>query len=175
MRAADPTMSWRTGSRALGMLGVLCATSGLALVGGACSSSGSPSSEGASAQGDGSDGVTGTGASSGATGSDGSGVTGADGSGGTGGDGPAATGSDVATGSDAISGSDASTGACGAGDTNLPAEPTMPAACATLHATQNVAADGVPSETSLDTSAIQAALESCASGQAVKLTTGSGN
>jgi len=62
-------------------------------------------------------------------------------------------------------------GACGAGDSNLPAEPTIPTACATLLATQNVAAGGLPSETSLDTSAIQKALSACASGQAVKLTT----
>src|SRR5580658_130331 len=72
-------------------------------------------------------------------------------------------------------GSDAGGAACGAGDPNLPAEPTMPTACATLYATQNVAANGVPSETTLDTAAIQAALQSCAKGQAVKLTTGNGN
>ena len=83
--------------------------------------------------------------------------------------------SDVSAGNDATSGTDASSTACGAGDTNLPAEPTMPAACATLHATQDVAANGVPSETTLDTATIQAALKACASGQAVKLTTGSGN
>jgi polygalacturonase len=51
----------------------------------------------------------------------------------------------------------------------------MPAACATLYATQNVAANGVPSETTLDTTTIQSALKSCATGQAVKLTTGNGN
>jgi polygalacturonase len=85
------------------------------------------------------------------------------------------TGSDAVAGSDASSGSDAGGAACGAGDTNLPAEPTMPTACATLYASQNVAANGVPSETTLDTATIQAALKACAPGQAVKLTTGSGN
>jgi polygalacturonase len=63
-------------------------------------------------------------------------------------------------------------GSCGDGDPNMPAEPTIPPACATLQATQNVPAGGVPSEASLDTSAIQAALTACPSGQAVKLTTG---
>jgi polygalacturonase len=87
----------------------------------------------------------------------------------------AASVADAAKPADATAGTDASSTACGAGDTNLPAEPTMPAACATLHATQNVATDGVPSETTLDTATIQAALKACASGQAVKLTTGSGN
>ncbi len=88
-----------------------------------------------------------------------------------------ATKSDATAGADAMSGSEtgSTSGACGAGDTNLPAEPTMPAACATLTATQNVAADGVPSESALDTSTIQSALKACASGQAVKLTTGNGN
>jgi polygalacturonase len=64
-----------------------------------------------------------------------------------------------------------SSGTCGAGDANLPAEPTIPPACATLLATQTVAAGTLPSEASLDTSAIQKALNGCASGQAVKLTT----
>ena len=63
-------------------------------------------------------------------------------------------------------------GSCGDGDPNMPAEPTIPPACATLQATQNVPAGGVPSEASLDTLAIQAALTACPSGQAVKLTTG---
>jgi polygalacturonase len=93
-----------------------------------------------------------------------------------------AAGTDSSTESDAAGQSAPDTGTgnppppgtCGAGDAKLPAEPTIPAACATLHATQNVAANGVPSESSLDTAAIQAALRSCTSGQAVKLTTGSG-
>ena len=68
-----------------------------------------------------------------------------------------------------------SSGTCGDGDANMPAEPTIPPACATLQATQNVPAGGVPSEASLDTSAIQKALTACAAGQAVKLTTGGAN
>jgi polygalacturonase len=60
---------------------------------------------------------------------------------------------------------------CGAGDTNLPAEPTIPPACSTLMATQTVASGGVPSETTLDTSTIQAALDNCGSGKALKLAT----
>jgi polygalacturonase len=73
------------------------------------------------------------------------------------------------------SGTAGESGACGAGDSNLPAEPAIPTACTTLQATQNVSAGGVPSETSLDTSAIQKALGTCASGQAVKLTTSATN
>jgi polygalacturonase len=68
-----------------------------------------------------------------------------------------------------MGGSGGTGGTCGAGDANLPAEPTIPSACATLQATLNVAADGVPSEASMDTVRIQAALNACASGQAVKL------
>ena len=68
-----------------------------------------------------------------------------------------------------------SSGSCGASDTNLPAEPTIPPACTTLQATQSVAAGALPNETSLDTSAIQKALNGCASGQAVKLTTSGAN
>ena len=63
----------------------------------------------------------------------------------------------------------ATSGTCGAGDTNLPAEPKIPTACATVLATQNVASGAVPSETALDTNAIQSALNACPSGQAVKL------
>jgi len=64
---------------------------------------------------------------------------------------------------------------CGAGDTNLPAEPTIPSACTTLTANQTVTGVGVPSESSLDTSRIQAALDSCGSGKALKLTTSGAN
>ena len=53
---------------------------------------------------------------------------------------------------------------CGAGDSNMPAQPTLPSSvCTTLSATKNVAANGVPSESSADTSAIQAALTGCGS------------
>ncbi len=58
---------------------------------------------------------------------------------------------------------------CGAGDTNLPAEPAIPPACSTLTASLTVASGGVPSESALDTSRIQAALNGCGTGKALKL------
>jgi polygalacturonase len=63
-----------------------------------------------------------------------------------------------------------------AGDTNLPPEPTIPPACTTLPATQ-AATSGktVPSETALDTVTIQKALNGCASGHSVRLTSGGVN
>lgn len=69
---------------------------------------------------------------------------------------------------------------CGAGDPNLPPEPTIPTPCTTLTASQSIAAGMLPSETSLDTSTIQAALEGCAPADptmpvSVKLATGNGN
>lgn len=67
----------------------------------------------------------------------------------------------------------AASAACGAGDSKLPAEPTIPPACATLQALQAVAPGTLPSESNLDTSRIQSALAACASGQAVKLVTNS--
>ena len=58
----------------------------------------------------------------------------------------------------------------------MPAQPTLPSSlCATLSATKNVAANGVPSESSADTSALQAALSGCGSGKAVKLVTSGSN
>ena len=58
----------------------------------------------------------------------------------------------------------------------MPAQPTLPTSlCATLTATKNVAANGVPSEANADTSALQAALSGCASGKAVKLVTSGSN
>jgi polygalacturonase len=60
---------------------------------------------------------------------------------------------------------------CGAGDQKLPPEPSFPASCVTLRATQSVAANALPDEKALDTSALQAALDGCAQGQAVKLVT----
>jgi hypothetical protein len=65
---------------------------------------------------------------------------------------------------------DGGTGTC-AGDPNLPAEPTIPPACTTLQASLTVTGGGVPSETTLDTGRIQAALTGCASGHSVRLTT----
>ena len=50
-----------------------------------------------------------------------------------------------------------------------------PPACTTLTASQNLTAGALPDESTLDTSRIQAALNGCASGMAVKLATGGGN
>jgi polygalacturonase len=57
----------------------------------------------------------------------------------------------------------------------LPPEPTIPPACATLVATQAVAAGSLPDETTLDTVSIQSALNGCGSGKAVKLTASGSN
>jgi polygalacturonase len=51
----------------------------------------------------------------------------------------------------------------------MPDQPAIPPACATLNATQTVAQDGVPDETTLDTVAVQQALLSCGAGNAVRL------
>jgi polygalacturonase len=66
-------------------------------------------------------------------------------------------------------------GACGAGDPNMPPEPTIPPACTTLTATQAVAVGTLPSEAAPDTMQIQAALNACPTGHSVQLTTGGGN
>jgi polygalacturonase len=58
---------------------------------------------------------------------------------------------------------------------SLPSEPTIPPACATLTATQAVTAGVLPSESTLDTGTIQTALNACAAGQAVQLTTDGAN
>jgi polygalacturonase len=76
---------------------------------------------------------------------------------------------------DGRAGSDAGVyGAC-TSDPNLPPEPQIPPACATLSATRVVGSTGLPSEDSPDTSAIQGALDACASGKAVRLVAGGGN
>jgi polygalacturonase len=128
----------------------------------------SSSSGGAGSSGAGTNGSSGTGASSGSgsssAGSSGSGDNGDDASGGGGIDGGGDSGNSAPP-----------PGTCGAGDTNLPPEPTFPAVCSTLKATQNVASGAVPSETTLDTSTLQSALNACAAGQAVKLTTSGSN
>ena len=60
-------------------------------------------------------------------------------------------------------------------DATLPPEPVIPAACATLQAALESTPGTPPSEANLDTTRIQAALSSCAAGQAVKLTTDGAN
>lgn len=60
-------------------------------------------------------------------------------------------------------------GSCPA-DPNLPKEPVDPPACTTLMASKST-----PDETSLDTSRIQAALDACGPGKAVKLTRSGSN
>ncbi|MBV9948619.1 MAG: hypothetical protein JOZ69_17355, partial [Myxococcales bacterium] len=89
----------------------------------------------------------------------------ADGGGGANGSGSGPAGGSVA---DAAA-SDGGAGGCGAGDPNMPVEPTIPPACATLTASLEVPAGGVPSEASLDTQTIQAALGACPAGKAVRL------
>jgi polygalacturonase len=64
---------------------------------------------------------------------------------------------------------------CGEGDPNLPSEPTIPPACATLQAGFAVSAGTPPDESSLDTARIQSALGACAAGQAVKLVASGSN
>lgn len=80
---------------------------------------------------------------------------------------------------DASDGAPAPDGGCGADDSNLPPEPTTPPACATLTASQSVAAGMLPSESNLDTATLQGALDGCAPSDttmpvSVRLTTGSG-
>ncbi|HEY4013603.1 MAG TPA: glycosyl hydrolase family 28 protein [Polyangiaceae bacterium] len=70
---------------------------------------------------------------------------------------------------------DVDAGPCGAGDTNLPPEPTIPPACVVLQATQSVTNGANPTEDTLDTASIQAALSACPAGQAVELTTNGAN
>jgi polygalacturonase len=86
------------------------------------------------------------------------------------------TGNAGVTGAGGTSNVGGSTGTCGAGDSNLPTQPTLPSTvCSTLQATQNVATNGVPSESNADTSTIQAALTGCGSGRAVRLVTNGSN
>jgi polygalacturonase len=124
------------------------------------------SAAGASASNGGASAMGGMGNTAGSAGK--AGNTGAGGSSGSAGNAGAAG----ATGS---AGSSGTTTGCGAGDTNLPAEPTIPPACKTLEATHNVTGNGSPSETALDTATIQSALSSCTAGQAVKLTASASN
>src|SRR5450432_338016 len=110
-----------------------------------------------------------------------SGAAGTSGSAGTGGVAGTSGGATGAGGS-AGKGGAAGTGAAGAAasgcaniDSTLPPEPTIPAACATLMASFAAVAGTTPSESSLDTARIKAALQTCPVGQAVKLTTNGSN
>ena len=151
---------------------VVCSPFGLA-----CSGGYGPQPTGAGGltwgPGVGSAGTTGTGGSAGtggaAAGSAGRGGSGgAAGRGGTGG----SAGSAGSTGSAGSSGGTAGTlspiapPACDA----IGNEPTIPAVCATVMATKTVT-NGVPSDETLDSTAIQTAITGCPVGQAVRLTT----
>ncbi len=163
----------------LGVVAGLVCASGTAGCGGDATSgadSGSASSSGAPSTGSGGSGAGGSssgGASSGSTG--GSSGPASSSSGSTGGASSSSSGSGSGGASSSSSGASSSGGGadggttCGAGDPNMPPEPVIPPACTTLSATQTVAANGVPTETTLDTSTIQAALTSCGAGKAVKL------
>jgi polygalacturonase len=54
-------------------------------------------------------------------------------------------------------------------------EPTIPDPCATIMATKSTGADGKPIDETLDTETIQAAIDACPAGQAVKLTANGAN
>ncbi len=131
--------------------------------GGSGTSPGSGGSSGGSGQ------ASGSGAASGAS----SGSNASSSRSGTGASGTSSTSHATTAGSSTSTSTDPN--ACGAGDSNLPAEPTLPAACTTLTASLAVAADGVPSESSMDTTRIQSALDGCASGQAVRLVASGSN
>ncbi len=158
-----------TGSGGTTGTGGTPATGGVSGTGGAPSTGGTTGKGGATGTG----GVTGTGgatATGGAIGTGGSKATG----GTTGTGGTPATGGATGTGGTTSTGG--TTGTCGAGDSNMPPQPTLPTSlCATLTATKNVATNGVPSESNADTSALQAALSACGSGKAVKLVTSGSN
>jgi polygalacturonase len=64
---------------------------------------------------------------------------------------------------------------CGAGDANMPDEPTIPPACTTLQATQAVAQDAVADETTLDTVTLQTALNACGAGHSLRLAPSASN
>jgi polygalacturonase len=149
--------------------------------GGASVASGGVSGGSASHAGNGAGGAFAVGGSAGGTalGGGGSAAGGNAGTPGAGGLAGSASGGTSAGGGGGNVGSSGSSGnggkACGAGDANLPAEPKIPLACKTIQASRHVATGGVPSESNPDTSAIQAALDSCAAGQAVKLTSNGAN
>jgi polygalacturonase len=154
-----------TGGLASGTGGAVTPTGGIAATGGSSSVSGGAigtTASGGTANGTG--GKGGVGGSTGATTTSAGGIAGNIGG---------KTG--TMGGAGGAGGTGGGIGTCGAGDSQLPAEPTIPPACSILPATQSVLAGALPSETGLDTSAIQKALNACASGQAVKLTTNGAN
>ena len=112
---------------------------------------------------------------SGGSGTDGTATGGSAGAGtggsGTGGGAAGATGLAGHAGQGGASGAAAVGNPCATIDATLPAEPTIPPACATLTASFAIVTGTPPSESSLDTSRIQTALTGCAAGQAVRLTT----
>ena len=139
-----------------------------------CGTNQGPASTGGGAGASGSTGASGSGASGGP----GTGGTSAGGSAGlatggsgTGGGAAGANGTAGRAGQAGASGAGATGNPCATIDATLPAEPTIPPACATLTASFAIVTGTPPSESSLDTSRIQTALNGCAAGQAVRLTT----
>ena len=90
---------------------------------------------------------------------------------GTGGGTAGVTGLAGRTGTAGQAGAAATGNPCLTIDATLPPEPTIPPACTTLTASFTIVTGTPPSESSLDTSRIQTALNGCTSGQAVRLTT----
>jgi hypothetical protein len=119
--------------------------------------------------------ITGSGGVTSRGGSAGSGTggiaTGGSAGGGTGGGAAGTDGLAGRAGTGGQAGTVAAGNPCATIDATLPAEPTIPPACATLPASFAIVTGAPPSESSLDTSRIQTALNSCASGQAVRLMT----
>jgi polygalacturonase len=139
--------------------------------GGASTGSSSGSGQGGLAAASSSSGAASSSSGSAGAGSSSASSTGSSGASSTGSSGASSTGSSSSSASSSsASSSSGATSACGAGDTNLPAEPTFPTVCATLTANKST-----PDESKLDTAAIQAALNGCAAGQAVKLTSSGAN
>jgi len=128
-------------------------------------SGGTTGISGSTGEGTGGSGVPQGGATSGGGSSSLAGSTGTAGSSAAGSTGTAGGGSGGSSGS-----------TCGAGDANLPKEPTLPSSvCTTLNASRSVSGGASPSETNLDTSTIQNALNACGSGKAVKLVASGSN
>ncbi len=164
-----------TGSGGTTASGGTTGSGGTTATGGATGSGGATATGGTTGKGGatGSGGTTATGGTTGKGGATGSGGTTATG-GTTGSGGTPATGGSTGTGGTTSTGG--STGTCGAGDSNMPAQPTLPGTvCTSISATQNVAANGVASESGANTSTIQSALNACGSGKAVKLVTSGSN